>query len=83
MNISGHYVVPDIDKCYAFSYINYNSKKMKGRTESFIKSFLKLNDHPTRRFNFGLRRVHPNGGKFFFFFNISEAKPFKKLKQIR
>ena len=29
---------------------------------------LELNDYPTRCLNFGLRRIHPNGCKFVFFF---------------
>ena len=62
INISGHYVVP----INAMSYHIYtlNSKKMKCRAESYFILFLKLNDHQTRCFNFGLRRIHPNGCKF-------------------
>ena len=39
-------------------------KKMKGWTKSYFTLFLKLNDHPTRCFNFGLIRIHPNGCMF-------------------
>ena len=58
INISEHYVVSI--NAYAFSYICTSySKKMKGRAESYFILFLKLNDHQTRCFNFGLRRTHP------------------------
>ena len=40
------------------------SKKLKGRTESYFILFLKLNDHPTRCFNFGLHRIHLSGCEF-------------------
>ena len=53
--------------CMPFSYralCTLYSEKLKGRTESYFILFLKLNDHPTRCFNFGLRRIHPNDYKF-------------------
>ena len=43
-------------------------KKLKGWTKSYFIFFLKLNDHPTRCFNFGLGRIHPNGCMFEFNF---------------
>ena len=42
----------------------FESKKLKGRTESYFILFLKLNDHQTRCLNLELRRNHPNGCKF-------------------
>ena len=54
------------------------SKKLKGRTEWYFILFLKLNDYPTRCFDFGLRRIHPNGSMFelnFYKFK-SKTKPF-------
>ena len=60
--ISGHYVVSI--NAMPFHIWTLNSKKLKGRTESYFILFLKLNDHQTRCFNFGLRRVHLNGYKF-------------------
>ena len=41
-----------------------HSKKLKGRAESYFILFLKINDHPTRCFNFGLRGIYPNDWKF-------------------
>ena len=41
-----------------------HSKKLKGRAESNFMLFLKINDHPTRCFNFGLRGIYPNDWKF-------------------
>ena len=64
INISGHYVV-SINAICIFIYIcTLYLKKLKGRTESCFILSLKLNDHPTRCFSFGLRRTHPNGSKF-------------------
>ena len=64
-----------IDKCYILFHICTSySKKLKGRTELYVILFLKLNDHPTRCFNFGLRRVHPNGCKFELNFKKSNLK---------
>ena len=50
--------------CMPISYIYFVLKKMKFRTESYFILFLKINHHPTRCYNFGLRRIHPNGCKF-------------------
>ena len=44
-NISGHYVVSINAMICLIIYVPLNSKKMKGRTESYFKLFLKLNDH--------------------------------------
>ena len=62
INISGQCIVSinamPIYKCA------FNSKKMKGPTESYFFIYFKLNDHTTRCFNFGLRRIHSNACKF-------------------
>ena len=62
ITISGHYVVSI--NAIAFHIRTLNSKKLKDWTESYFILFLTLNDHQTRCFNFGLRRIHPNGCKF-------------------
>ena len=62
INIFGHYVVSI--NATSFHICTLNSKQMKGRTGSCFILFLKFNDHPTRCFNFGLCRIHPNGYKF-------------------
>ena len=60
IHISGTYVVHH--KLYVFFHIcTFYSKKMKFRTESYFTLLLKFNDHPTRCFIFGLRRIHLNG----------------------
>ena len=61
INISRHYVI-SVNTMY-FHICSLNSKIMKGRAESYFILFLKINDHPTRCFNFGLRRIYPNGCK--------------------
>ena len=53
IQISGLYVVSI--NAMPFHICALNSKKLKGRTESYIILFLKLYDHPTRC----LRRIHP------------------------
>ena len=60
INVSGNYAAPHIYTLYF--------KNMKGRTKLCFTFFLKLYDHPTRCFNFGLRRVHSNGCMFEFNF---------------
>ena len=51
--ISGYYVVSL--NTMAFIYIcMLNSGNLRGLTESYFILFLKLNDHQTRCFNFGL-----------------------------
>ena len=50
IQISGHYVVST--KVLPFHVYTLSSKKLKDRTESYFIMFLKLNDHPTRCFNF-------------------------------
>ena len=61
INIYGHYFVSI--NAMLFHICTLNSKKLKGRTESYL-IFLNLNDYQTRFFNFGLRlRIHPNGCK--------------------
>ena len=62
INISGHDVVSI--SAMLFHICTLNSKKLKGRTESYFIMFKKLNDHPTRCFNCELRRIHHNGCKF-------------------
>ena len=47
---------------------------MKGRTKSHFTFFLKLNDHPTRCFNFGLKQYVGEIKNEFFFKN--EARNF-------
>ena len=67
INVSGNYAAPHILNAFVHIYTLY-LKKMKGRTKSYFTFFLKLNDHPTRCFNFGLSRIHPNGCMFEFNF---------------
>ena len=63
--IYGYYVVLINTRSIPFYTCTLNSKKLKGRTESYFILFLKLNDHQTRWcFNFGIRRIHSNDGKF-------------------
>ena len=52
IHISGHYVV--WINAMTFHIYTLCSKKIKGRTESYFILFLKLNDHQTRCFSFGL-----------------------------
>ena len=61
INKSGHYVVPI--NAVPFHIFILNSKKFRGRTKSYFVLFLTLNYHRTRRFNFGLRQIRPNGCK--------------------
>ena len=63
INISGHCVV-SINAICLFIYELLNSKILKGRTELYFILLLKRNDHSTRCFDFGLRRIHLNGCKF-------------------
>ena len=58
INISGNYAAPRIHYMPC-SDLYLAFKKIKGRTKSYFTFFLKLNDHPTRCFNFGLSRIHP------------------------
>ena len=53
IQISGHSVVSINDM--PFPVCTLNPKKSKGWTELYFILFLRLNDHPTRRFDFGLR----------------------------
>ena len=64
IHISGHYVVSII--ATSFYICTVNSRKLKGRIELYFILILKLSDHQTGCFNFGLvvRRIHPNGCKF-------------------
>ena len=62
INISGHYIVSTNATSFHICTLNY--EKQKGQTESYFIMFLKLNDHPIRCFNFGLRRIYPNGCNF-------------------
>ena len=75
INISGNYAAPIY--YMPCSYMHFVFQKLKGRTKSYFTFFLKLNDHPTRCFNFGLSRIDPNGCmfEFFVFFNKSKTKP--------
>ena len=64
INIHGYYF--ESINAMLFHICTLNSKKLKGRTESYLIPvlFLNLNDYQTRFFNFGLRlRIHPNGCK--------------------
>ena len=65
INISGNYAAPHILHAL-FIYVpgTLYLKKLKGRTKSYFTFFLKINDHPTRRFNFVFSRIHPNGCMF-------------------
>ena len=47
-----------------FYICTLNYKNLKSWTESYFILFVKLKDHPTQNFNFGLRRIDPNGCKF-------------------
>ena len=70
INISGNYAAPHNilpGTCFVHICTLY-LKKLKGRTKSYFIFFLKLNDHPTRCFNFGLRRIHPSSCMFEFNF---------------
>ena len=58
-NISGNYAALHILNAL-FIYVLRIYKKIKDRTKSYFTFFLKLNDHQTRCFNFGLSRIHPN-----------------------
>ena len=71
-NFSGYYVASM--NAMPFHIYTLNSEKLKGRTESYFILFLKLNDHPTRCFNFGLFRIHPNGCTFELIFFKSNLK---------
>ena len=74
INISGTYVVHHAILCL-FDICTLYSKNLKGRTESHFILFLKLNNHPTRCFNFGLlRRIHLNCCKFELNYRISKSK---------
>ena len=59
IRLSGHYVVSI--NALPFHVRILNSKKLEVRTQSYFILFLELKDHPTRYFNFGLRRFHLNG----------------------
>ena len=63
INISGNYAAPHILNAL-FIYVFRIFFKLKDRTKSYFTFFLKLNDHPTRCFNFVLSRIHPNGCMF-------------------
>ena len=62
IHISGNHAAPHI--LYALFIYDFYFKNLKGRTKSYFTFFLKLDDHPTRCFNFGLSRTHPNGCMF-------------------
>ena len=76
INIPGHYVV--LMNAMPFHTYTLNSKKLRDRTEPSFVLCLKLNDHHTRNFIFGLRRIHPNGCNF-----KSKKKSEKTLLRIR
>ena len=79
INSSGHYVVSI--NAMIFHICTLNSKKLKGRTELYVILFLKLNDYPTRCFDFGLRRIHPNSCEFELNkIKKSTTKPFQELQ---
>ena len=60
INVSGNYAAPHYIECPVHICTLY-LKKLIGRTKPYFTFFLKLNDHPTRCFNFELSRIHPNG----------------------
>ena len=62
IRISGYYLGSINDM--PFHIRTLNSKNLKGRTKLYFILFLKFNDHSTRCFNFGLRRIPPNDCKF-------------------
>ena len=68
INVSGNYAAPHTLNALFMYLCTLYLKKLKGRTKSYFTFFLKLNDHPTRCFNFGLSRIHPNGCMFEFNF---------------
>ena len=72
INVSGNYAAPHMLNAL-FIYV-LCIKKMKGQTKSYFTFFLKYNDHPTRCFNFGFGRIHPNGCIFKFNFQNSNLK---------
>ena len=59
INIFRNYVAPN--KLYDFFIYVI---KLKGRAKPYFILFLKLNDHPTRYFNFGLSRINLNDCMF-------------------
>ena len=63
INISGNYAAPHVLQAL-FIYVLCIFFKSKLGQKSFFTFFLKLNDYPTRCFNFGLSRIHPNGCAF-------------------
>ena len=65
--VSGNYAAPHILNSL-FIYVLCILNKMEGRTKSYFTFFLKLNDHPTRCFSFGMSRIHPNDCMFEFDF---------------
>ena len=60
IHISGNYAAPHIYYMPCSCMCTLYLKNSKGRTKSYFTLFLKLNDHPTRSFNFGF----PNGSMF-------------------
>ena len=69
INVFGNYAAPHIlNDLFIYLVCTLYFKKLKGRTKSYFTFFLKLNDHPTRCFNFGLSRIHPNDCMFEFDF---------------
>ena len=68
IHVSGNYAAPHILNTLFIFICTLYFLKMKGRTKSYFTFFLKLNDHPTRCFNFGLSRIHPNSFTFKFNF---------------
>ena len=72
--ISGHYAVSI--NAMPFHICTFNSKKLRGRIESYfiLVLFLKLNDHQTRCFDYGLRRIHPTDCKFELNWNKFKSK---------
>ena len=64
INISGDYAAPHILHAlfiYNMYFVFFFNERW---TKSYFTFFLKLNDQPTRCFNFGLSRFYPNGCMF-------------------
>ena len=58
INVSGNYAAPQLNALFIYLLC---FKKIERSDKSYFTFFLKLNDHRTRCFNFGLSRIHPNG----------------------
>ena len=78
INISGNYAAPHKLYHMPFSYMYFVLFLVERSDKVVFYILLKLDDHPTRCFNFGLGRIHPNGCMFELNFKkfTSKTKPF-------